>query len=70
METKEKKIIEYDMYKFEVVHETEKPELPILEPLEPQPRFQPSKKVNKIVGVVTLVVAVVGIGVALYLSFR
>lgn len=50
--------------------ETEVPDLPILEELAPQPRFKTSKRTNKIVGIITLVVALVGIGVITYLSFR
>ncbi len=50
--------------------EVVRPDLPVLEDLQPEPRFKPSKKVNKIAGVVTLVIAVVGIGLAFYLSFR
>lgn len=36
--------------------------------LVPEPRFKPSKKVNKVVGIVTLVLAVGGILATIYIQ--
>lgn len=52
----------------EVEIEVEKPDLPVLQPMEPKPAFETSEKTNKIAGIVILVLAIIGVSIGVYLQ--